>query len=58
MLKANGRVSKTKDKETASSNKGKEFKCVSCDVLKKVGNIEFGEVIECPKCGSNMEEVI
>jgi len=57
MLKENGRYKKEDRKASASTKVNKEFKCTGCGVLKRVSNVEFGEVVKCMKCGANMEEV-
>ena len=57
MRKINGRYKKA---EKADSEKliGKSFRCEECTHVEFHKHVEFGEELKCPKCGSNLRELV
>jgi uncharacterized paraquat-inducible protein A len=50
MLKENGRLAPSSDKETASAKKSRPVVCTNCQTITIVEHVEFGEEIRCAAC--------
>lgn len=55
MLKENGRLAPSSDKETASTKTGRPVVCANCKTITILEKVEFGEEVRCAACNTPLD---